>query len=606
MTVSKKNRNAGFIVNKTGESQRFQMFLQSLESNHTHFSTTLNQNPHELMGLYNMHQNDNASVTQEQEELGLTNSVKLGLATTLFLIGEEYIIPGFNSYDLVDKVIDFNLAKVREAGLRFITEDKAVCMAAAWYTWHNGGRTGNALRDLAERFYDVFWFFLEPTEQSKFVNFDRDDLFNYLESILPKTAKAMAPAMAPAQEVLPSIFKEEVQKTYEFFYHTNQKNFENPERFNAFVADGAIRYQKRKDHEAGGWMKSLAESGNRNAEVFADAEAMAALFSAVVMMPFYREQLFDAFTPAFAGSLMNDIDTFIRTNNFKLRKMQPGTFQDFTSLGVFMAWTSLNTGFRTLNELMVVPQTRRVKEIVLLSQIQIVAESLVHALGFFYEQEESSLSTDKDTVLENVVETVMFNIQMRLGEKLFSITPREFRSNRDSFIKSLTTKENTMSQANATPAAQSNASAAASIEDTLRGMFTELEQRQQTAMTEGFSEMQNKLITAADKALNKAVDKKFEEVIKRISSLENITGQTVDKDKLDETGQAALKGIMKAAKDAKEDGKKKKKSVKAAVTIGNLNDLSTTEKVVAGLGIAAVSGLVGYGVYKAVEMFLED
>jgi hypothetical protein len=615
MVATTKKRTAGYIVNKTGESQRFRNFLQMTEGSHPHFATTLNQNPQTFMPLYNEHVMDNTSVSHEQEELGLTNAVKLGISTVFLLAAQHFTEPGLASYELADKFIDYQLPLLKQAGLRFIEDDKTPLMAAVWYNWVTSPRQLTILDDLTESFYDTFWLFLQPTDQARAVDFDRNAFKQAMESHVNSRVK-QAPPMAPApaaavNDITP--FGERVQNAQARWYNAGViPSIDTPEKFTSFLMAGVDAFKKCKvDPTVKKWYK--AESDERIAvtapKCFDSHRALVAAFSSVSLLPqagFHTKYL----TAQFMEDLAYQVHSMFHDSGYKLAFNFPGTEHEVTELSVFHTWTALNSYAQHLGQ---APATQGEQHLKWGAEMALIAENLAFTMIEFFEPVNQA-SVAKATLVDNAVKLILgfladqarqvHNVTAPFPEQsIFVIGATDFYNN----LSSIITKETEMSNANKTAAAQQNAGVAAAAAATPAVAHKSAEEIALEMMLGGLEQKFKTAIVEANKELTTELEKTFKKEVsalsKRLDAVENVLGQTADRAKLDEAGKENLKSIAKAAKEVSKESKKKKSS-KRSVT--GVEELTLTEKIVVGAGVGACVGAIGYGAWKLGEFLLGD
>lgn len=618
MATRTKARSTGFIINKTGENQRFQNYLQMVSGTHQHFATTLNQNPHLFMSIYNEHHMDNSAVSAEQEALGLNNNVKLGISTLFFLAAEHYHEPGLASYDLADEFINYQLPLLQQAGLRFIEDEKTVLMAAVWYNWVTSSRTQDGIAsDLCQSFYDIFWLFLQPTEQARAIDFDRDSFTQAMETSVNSRIKSK-PALAPVDQATP--FGTAVQNVQRQWFAAAKAS--NPqlteEGFGQYLQQG-VQYFKsvRSIPSAEVWDKACnaAKVNMTSTGYFEDRKALIASYVGAVMLPQFTDLHSKILTIQFMEDMANQVASRFYMHGYKLAFNVPGTAQEMAELSVFHFWTALNDHAAHIKQ---GPTTAGELHLKIGAELALIAENLVFTLLNFFEPAGPEARAKSEVVNDAVInvlgylvtEAAKIHPQFNPPEQsIFNIGAASFYNNLSLIIE----KETNMSNASKTAAANAknagtsadptvvmtaapSAAAAGNTEmDALIALMnTNLEAAVSTAMT------------AAAKDIGEQLEKTFKKEInglqKRLEAVEQVVDQTADKSKLNDAGKAKLKEIGKAADDAVKAAKKK--SSKKSVT--GVQELTLTEKVVVGVGVGALTGAVVYGAVKLGEFLMGD
>lgn len=617
MVATTKKRSAGFVVNKTGESQRFQNYLQMVSGTHAHFATTLNQNPHTFLDLYNEFHMTNAQVTAEQEELGLKNQAKVGLFMTLLLVSKQYNEPIFGTIDFLDRMIDYQLPTLKEGGLRFVDEEKTVLMAAAWYSWYTSSHKGSALDDVVESFYDILWFFLEPIDQSRQVNFDRDGLKKMLEQYLPKKEepnKLVEPAPAPAQ------FADRVASIQNGWFAARSKGDDatSVEEFNTFVAHGAANYNKAiKKPRNERWMQQNSSDENLTVtRIFEDGEALMRSYSGFMLLPnsgFHANYLNNLFMDDMAQQV---VAKFYQAGYTISQGMLPGNKNEMAALSVFHTWTAL---FSHANHLDITARSESEQHLKWGAEMALIAENLVFTINEFFVA--AGFTEDRQSVIDKAIVSVLdFMVEAaakansisspEIENSIFNIGAASFYNN----LSSIITKETEMSKQAQTIAASAPAIAAAAAAGVVAAAAVTNEKtaeqiQAEAALNDIMGGMEKRIGAAMEESgkkliadITKLVHDKNVELTSRLEKLEAVVGQTADKTKLDEVGKEMLESIRKAGKEVVKSANKKKS--KKSVT--GVEELTLTEKVVVGVGLGAVAGAIGYGVYRLADHLMGE
>ena len=606
MVARTKARTAGFIVNKTSDSKLFQTYLGVIGANHAHFATTLNQNPQTFMPIYNDHVMDNTSVTIEQEALGLTNQVKLGICTLFLLAAADYDEPGLASYELADEFINYQLPIMEQGGLRFIEEEKTSLMAAVWYNWVTSGRHGTMVYDICEAFYDTFWVFLKPTDQARAVEFNRTAFAKEMEKfVTARTKKAEPPAIKMATV---KTFGQDVQNAQRLWFHAQAQNPQpmDEETFNNFLATAVNRYKEVSTQKAKTkWLNKSKEKINwTDSRFFENSEALIRCFSGAMLLDRFDTYHSKYLTLQLMNDLAHQATSEFFSAGYTVSIDTAGTANEMAEISVFNFWTAINT---YASHVCVEPTTTGELHLRIGAEMALIAENLVYTLVNFFETTDPG-NVSKQVLVNSIVTKILgflteachphvsSNVNPPVNS-IFVIGAEVFYNN----LSSIITKEIEMTKATKTRAAnqiledQARAAAAESVipEQALEALMGELEGKFKATVMEATSVM--------TKELEKTFKKDINDLAKRLEHVETVMSQTVDTTKLNETGKENLKKINKAAKDAVNSSKKK---YKRGVT--GVHELTTMETCAVVAGGVLVGGAIGYGIYRLADWMLND